>query len=297
VTDEIRRGIATSYVIPEWFDAMNLRPLSGRLFTSHDRSGVAIVNETTARLLTQSGSPVGMSLSVQRLRRVAGALVSRSEIVPVPVDVVGVVPDSVRRPDRPLNAVPWMYLPLSALTDFPTAFTVFARTPQPGELAPDLSRLISDTDRRVPWTRVQTASEIFSTETSPTRSLAAGVGSSGLVALALAAAGLFAVLAYSVSLRSREIGIRMALGAAPRRVTSLVLRQAFRLTLIGILIGYALALPLASTIRVVFLGVSPFDPIAMVPVALALLVTAFVAAAVPARRAASVDPVAVLRAE
>ena len=295
--DEIRRGIVTSHVTPEWFDSMNLRALSGRLFASHDRGGVAIVNETTARLLTQGGSPVGLTISVQRFRRVAGAVVTRSEIVPVPVDIIGVVPDSVRRPDRPLNAVPWMYFPLDALTEFPTVFTVFARTAQPDELAPDLSRLISDTDRRGPWTRVQTAAEIFSTETGPARSLAAGVGSSGLVALALAATGLFAVLAYTVSLRSREIGIRMALGAAPRRVTALVLRQAFRLTLTGILSGYALALPLAHTIRGVFLGVSPFDPIAMVPVALALLLTAFIAAAVPARRAASVDPVAVLRAE
>jgi ABC-type antimicrobial peptide transport system permease subunit len=144
---------------------------------------------------------------------------------------------------------------------------------------------------------VEPASAIFDAEASPTRSLTAGVGSSGLVALGLAAAGLFAVLAYSVSLRAREIGIRIALGAAPRRVTALVLRQAFRLTLTGIVIGYALALPLAHTMRVVFLGVSPFDPMALVPVAVALLVTAFIAAAVPARRAAAVDPVAMLRSE
>jgi ABC-type antimicrobial peptide transport system permease subunit len=76
-----------------------------------------------------------------------------------------------------------------------------------------------------------------------------------------------------------------------------VLRQAVRLTVIGIIAGYALALPLAHTIRFVFLGVSPLDPIAMAPVAIALLVTTFAAAALPARRAMAVDPVAVLRAD
>jgi hypothetical protein len=238
-----------------------------------------------------------MTVLLQRFRPTAGAIVSRKGIALSPFEVIGVVPDSARRPERPLNAVPWMYVPLTSLGDFPTVFTLFARAPQPVELVPDLSRLIEDTDRGLPWTRVEPASAIFDAEASPTRSLTAGVGSSGLVALGLAAAGLFAVLAYSVSLRAREIGIRIALGAAPRRVTALVLRQAFRLTLTGIVIGYALALPLAHTMRVVFLGVSPFDPMALVPVAVALLVTAFIAAAVPARRAAAVDPVAMLRSE
>ncbi|HYN05903.1 MAG TPA: ABC transporter permease [Vicinamibacterales bacterium] len=294
-TDEIKRGVVTSQVTPGWFGSMNLRPLSGRLFAANERTDVAVVNETTARLLTEAGSPVGLTVSVQRFRQIVGALHTRSEVSVA--EIVGVVPDSVRGPNRPLYAVPWMYFPLDPRTDFPTMFTLFGRTSQPVELAPDLSRLITETDRGAAWTRVEPAAAIFAAETSPTRSLAAGVGSSGLVALMLAAAGLFAVLAYSVSLRSREIGIRMALGAAPRRVTGLVLRQAFRLTLTGIVIGYALALPLAHAIRVVFLGVSPLDPVALVPVGLALLLTACIAAAVPARRAASVDPVTVLRSE
>jgi ABC-type antimicrobial peptide transport system permease subunit len=168
---------------------------------------------------------------------------------------------------------------------------------RPDEIAPELSRVITGLDGRLPWARVETGAAVFANETSPTRSLAGWVGSSGLVALGLASAGLFAVLAYSVSLRSREIGIRIALGAGPRRVTRLVLRQALRLTLVGIIAGYALALPLAYTIRFVFLGVSPLDPIAMAPVAGALLVTTLAAAVLPARRAASVDPVTVLRAD
>jgi ABC-type antimicrobial peptide transport system permease subunit len=157
--------------------------------------------------------------------------------------------------------------------------------------------MMTSLDGRIPWGRVETAAAVFEREASPTRSLAGWIGASGLVALGLASAGLFAVLAYSVSLRSREIGIRIALGAEPRRVTRLVVRQALRLTLVGIIAGYALALPLAQTIRFVFLGVSPLDPIAMAPVAAALLLTTLAAAALPARRAAAVDPVAVLRAE
>ncbi len=293
--DEIGRGFGTSHVTPGWFGAMHLRPLSGRLLAANDRTEVAVVNETAAQLLTSTGSPVGMTVSVQRYRSIAGALRARSDTVLA--DIVGVVPDSVRYPNRPLRAVPSIYFPMSAISEFPTVFTLFARTAHPAELAPELSRLITETDRRVPWTRVEPASAIFAAESSPTRSLAVGVGSSGVVALALAAAGLFAMLAYSVSLRSREIGIRMALGAAPHRVTRMVLRQALVVTLVGIAAGYALALPIANAIQSVFLGISPFDPIALAPVALALLMTAFVAAAVPARRAASVDPVAILRSE
>jgi hypothetical protein len=214
-----------------------------------------------------------------------------------PVEIVGVVPDSVRRPDRPLRSTPFAYFPLNTEADVPTTFTLFARAERPDDMAPELRRMIMGLDGRTPWGRVETAAALFASEASPTRSLAGWIGTSGLVALGLASAGLFAVLAYSVSLRSREIGIRIALGAGPSRVTRLVLRQALRLTLVGIVAGYGLALPLAYTIRFVFLGVSPLDPIAMAPVAGALLITTLVAAVLPARRAAAVDPVTVLRAD
>ena len=129
------------------------------------------------------------------------------------------------------------------------------------------------------------------------RYLAAAAGALGMVALLLAMAGLYAVVSFAVSLRTREIGVRMAIGATPGDVTRLVIRQAVRLMTIGAVAGLALTLPLTFAMRAIFIGVSPFDPLAFLPMLGALALVTLVATIVPARRAARIDPVSALRAE
>jgi ABC-type antimicrobial peptide transport system permease subunit len=120
-------------------------------------------------------------------------------------------------------------------------------------------------------------------------------GALGLLALALAAAGLYAVMSYSVALRRREIGVRMAVGARPVDILRMVLGQSVRVVAAGIVVGVVLVVPLTHAVRFLFVGVSPLDPTALIAPLLLLIATALVAGALPARRAARVDPARALR--
>jgi ABC-type antimicrobial peptide transport system permease subunit len=149
----------------------------------------------------------------------------------------------------------------------------------------------------MPWTEVAPASALIDAWSLDTRRITQAIGFLATVSLLLAAAGLFAVMAYSVSLRTREMGIRMALGARVVDVRRLVIRQALVLAAVGALAGLAAALPLAAVIRGAFMGISPFDPLALGPVILILFAAAVAAVALPAHRAATADPAKALRAE
>ncbi len=176
-----------------------------------------------------------------------------------------------------------------------TGFSFVARTATPGALVPDLTRLVTSLEPRGPWLDVEPASAIVARLTAPWRLLTqAGSMLSG-VALVLAIVGLYAVVAYVVSLRTREIGIRMAVGAQAADVVQLVIGQATRSLIAGSIVGLAAGLLVARAMRGVLLGISPVDPLAVVPAVALLTLTASIAAIVPARRAARIDPVAALR--
>jgi predicted permease len=283
---DVRRRARTNRVTPGWFGAMALPARLGRTFSSTDRDDVVVINEAAARAIAPGGSAIGLPVTLHYMY---------PEERSVTATVIGVVPDALRDTDRPLEPLPFVYVPL--YDPMPLRLTLLARADRPAERASDLSLAIASVDPMMPWTRIQLASGMFDDRVIPTRTLALGVNVLGAAALALAAAGLFAVMAYAVSLRTREIGIRMALGAHASQVTALVLRQALRLSAFGALAGFAITLPLMLITRQIFLGVSPFDPLAILPVALLLVATAIGAGVLPARRAASVDPVKALRAE
>ena len=161
----------------------------------------------------------------------------------------------------------------------------------------DFRRTLSDLDSHAPWAHFETAASRLARDTDPFRYLARSVASLGILALLLAIAGLYAVIAYVVSLRTHEIGVRVAIGARATDVVRLVLGQALRLVILGIAVGFLIALPLFSYIREIFIGVSPFDPLTIGPTAALLLTVALAAAALPARRAARIDPVRALRTD
>lgn len=186
-----------------------------------------------------------------------------------------------------------MYLPMPAAP--PASLVLLMRGPDPAAATADLREIMLSIDPTLPWMRSDTVAARIAREISPLRYVAMSVGAFGSLALILALTGLYAVLAYVVSLRRREIGVRVAIGAGPRDVMGLVVRQSVRLVATGGLIGLALVLPIAFALRVALFGISPVEPWALVPTIAALGVVAVIAAVVPARRAARIDPVRALR--
>ena len=203
------------------------------------------------------------------------------------------IADPIAYPDG--HTEPAMYLPMPA--DPPTSLVLLTRAPDPGAVAADLRATLTSIDPRLPFFGAATVASRIARELSPIRYVALSVGAFGGLALVLALTGLYAVLAYLVSLRRREIGVRVAIGAGPQDVMALVVRQSLWLVGIGGLAGFALAVPLAFLIRAALIGISPIDPLALAPTLAALGAVALVAAVVPARRAARIDPVRALRDE
>jgi putative ABC transport system permease protein len=210
------------------------------------------------------------------------------------VRIVGVVADIRHRADiiQPDTAV---YLPMA--DTMPMWFTVRVRTADPATMIEGFRQILRSVEPRLPWEQIEPAEVGYLRDVGPIRYTAMSVGGFGAVAMLLAAAGLFAVTAYVVSLRTREIGIRVAIGAARGDVIRLVLRQSLRLAGLGAFVGVAIAVPMAVALQAAFIGVSPLDPLAVATPVVMMLLVAAAAAALPARRAASIDPVRALRAE
>jgi hypothetical protein len=265
---------------------MRARVLAGRIFTAADAgTPVAVVNATLASRLAASGDDV-VGATLSRLPPPA----ARND-PPTPIEIIGVIADPLDYPDR--RTEPAMYLPMPL--DPPRSLIFLMRADDPAAATADLRTMLASIDPQLPWTRSDTVAGRIAREISPLRYLAMSVGAFGSLALVLALTGLYAVLAYVVSLRRREIGVRVAIGAGPRDVAGLVITHSVRLVATGGVVGLALVLPIAFTLRVALFGISPVEPWALFPTLAALGVVAMVAAVVPARRAARIDPVRALR--
>jgi predicted permease len=276
VADVVRVG-------SDYFDAVGVPLVSGRSFTDADVSNdrrVAIVNETMARHYWPQGAAVG------RLLHIGGF---ESD----PFEVVGVARDhKVRSVGEP----PRQYLHLPAGRSRTIGLVV--RTTTPAALAlPMLRETLWKLDPDIIFTEDVPAEDVAATTIAPTRIGALVLGAFGALALLLAAVGLYGVIAYSVSRRTREVGIRMALGAARGQVMRMVVFQGGRLALLGIGIGAIGAAAVARVLESLLYGVSGLDPLAYAAAALLLLAVTFAANLVPAFTAARVDPMRALRSE
>src|SRR5262249_53341169 len=167
----------------------------------------------------------------------------------------------------------------------------------PGALEPLLTRTFADVDPNLTMVSVRTMQQQVNSSFDQERATASLAGVFGIVALVLAAIGLYGVTAYSVAQRTGEIGIRMALGADRTRVMQLVLRGAFNRVLIGLILGLPLAVGAGKLIAAQLYGVASWDPIALSVATVALAVCSFIAAMIPANRAASISPMHALRIE
>ena len=167
----------------------------------------------------------------------------------------------------------------------------------PGTLEPQVKRALAEADPNLTVTSVRTLREQVERSFDQQRAVASLAGLFGVVALVLAAIGLYGVTAYSVARRTNEIGLRMALGADRGNVIGIVLSGAFRRVLVGLLLGLPLAVGAGYLLSAQLYGVSFWDPAALVVAAVSLAIAAFIASIVPAARAASIAPIKALRTE
>ena len=275
--------IDATYVDGAYFQAVGIPIVEGRAFSDDDVASqrkVAIVNETLARKYWPGRSPVGERFHTGTFEEPA-------------TEIIGVVRD---HKVRSVGEEPRPYLHLPALPGRTIALVV--RTANPAETAlPMLRAAVLKLEPDVVFTEDVPAAEVAATTVAPTRLGAMLLGSFGVLALLLASVGLYGVIAYSVSLRTREVGVRMALGAKPRDIARLVLGQGGRLALAGVAIGAALAAGVGKVLESMLYGVGAFDPAAYAIAAALLLAVAVAANLVPALQAARIDPMRVLRGE
>ncbi len=266
---------------PYFFSTMRIPLLRGRVFNEHDTATsakVVIVNQTLAARYFD-GDPIGHSVRIPAANMTA-------EIVGVVGDVKQFSPE-----DAP---APQMY---GVLSQNPFVFTsVAVRTANdPVAMMNDIRRAVWSVDKDQPMWRMRTAERAIAAISQPRQFVTSLVGGYAGLALLLASIGIFGVVSYSVSQRTAEIGVRMALGARPGDVARMILRQGALMTLGGIAVGLAASAWLARLLRAQLFAVSPLDPAVYAIVAAVLGLVAIAACMIPARRAMRVDPVNALR--
>ncbi|MGH9936800.1 MAG: FtsX-like permease family protein, partial [Blastocatellia bacterium] len=272
------------FISPSYFQTLGVRLLDGRDFDGRDTAAaprVVIVNQTLARRLWPGQAAVGRRLKIAEERE--------------PYTVIALAPNLKYRALTEAPP-PYYYLPLAQ--NYLGEMTLQARTTtEPLSLAAALRQTARELNANAFVQEISTLDGQIAQALYQPRMTALSAGILGLLALTLSAAGLFSVIAYSVTRRTREIGVRMALGARAGDVLRLVLKQGMTLSLAGIGIGALIAMALTRVMRSLLFGVSATDPLTFALVASLLALVALLACYLPARKAAKVDPLAALRQE
>jgi len=283
--EEEDRTALISWVSDQYFETAGVPIVRGRGITELDRGDapdIVVVNEAFARRFWPGQDPIGKRL------RAGGSTGPWRTVVGVSRDVKG----------RSLAAAapPTFYRPIQQA--FSSRFTLHVRADgDPLTLQQVLRRAFEEVDPNLPLAGVRTMAQHMGAATFTQRIGAWSLSAFGALALVLASVGLFGVLSYAVTQRTREIGVRIAIGASRRDVLGLVVGRAMRLTAIGLGVGVVLAVGAGQLLRSQIFGVSPLDPLTFAAVIGLLAAVAFLAAWVPARRAAQVDPIIALQAE
>ncbi len=284
-------------VSPSYLSTLGIRLVAGRALTAADRLGappVALVNETLARRLWPGRSPLGAHVELPQLERLA----SLQEGAPGPhfaAEVVGVVAD-VPALEPELPVAPALFLANRQRPRWGTFFVV-RTTGEPRALAPAVARAFAGVDPDIDPAPFLTLRDELATRLARPRFSATVVGVFALVSLLLGMAGVYGVVAYAVSLRRHEIGVRLALGARPRRVLREVLRGGFELIGLGAILGLLVAPAAARLLAGLLHGVRAADPWALCGTTLLLAASGLLACVVPALRASRVPPVTALRGD
>jgi predicted permease len=273
-----------------YFATLGIPLVRGRSFGPLDRSGaehVTVINQAAATAFWRDGNPIG-----HRIR-----LPGMDSHPKVWMTVVGVVADVHHGGlDQPAQPEMYIHYPQRPERLESGATIVLTSAVPPTQLAGAIRDRVRAIDTNVP-VRVSSMAELVAGSVASRRFSTVVLGAFGGLALVLAALGIYGVLAYSVAQRQREIGVRMALGAQQSAVRGLILRDAMRAVVPGVLIGLGIALALAKVLQTLLFGVTTTDPATYVGVMVLLLVVATLASWVPARRATRVDPMIAIRAE
>ncbi len=271
-----------SFVSHDYFNTMGIPLVSGRAFGIMPTDPASVlVNETFARQYLAGGNPVGVRLSQNGK---------------ITFEIVGVVKDSATRGFRQ-RPKPLMYVALEQ-AGYGGALVLYVRSAvSPASLGSTIAGIVRRDHPDVPVGDVRTIDEQIDLTIGRERTFASLSSSFGLLALILSAIGVYGMLAYAVSRRTKELGIRLALGASPQRLVRMVLREAALLVVCGVAVGVPLASLLGGTIRSLLFGVQPGDWRSLFVAAMVLVSAAVLAAWLPARRAARVDPLNALRRE
>jgi predicted permease len=279
-----------------YLEAMKIPVVRGRGILVSDRrdaQAVVVINEAAARKYFPSQEPLG--------RRIMLGGTADS----VWRTIVGITRD-VRHGGLDQEARPQMYIPyhqlLWSIPDsagaIPRSLTIVLRTTgDPAAITSAVRDAVKELDRDLPLAQVRTLDEVFDRSVSTPRIVMLLLGAFGGLALLLSAIGVYGVTSYSVAQRTNEIGIRVALGARVRDVIRLIVWQGMRPAVVGLVLGIGVAIAGTRLMQRFLYGVSPTDPISLMAAPLALLVVGLAANWLPARRAATVDPVSALRAE
>ena len=277
--------VVTRIITTDYFSTIGTRIIAGRAFQNTDTQtapAVVILSQTMARLYFKGEDPVGRHLSWKNFNNTWSK----------PAEVVGVVEDT-RSDGITKDPMPTMYQPDTQTNGVSTLLVRTAGSTQ--QLASRVVETIRALDPNRPVDHVQTLEEIRDETIAPQRLNATLIGLFAMLALAIAMVGVAGVLAFSVSQRTNELGVRMALGAEPRAILRMILSEGAVMALIGLVVGGLIAMPLSRMLNGLLFGVQPADPATIIGAAALLMTVALVAAWIPARRAMTVDPMTALR--
>jgi putative ABC transport system permease protein len=271
-------------VSPAYFQTLAIPLLKGRNFSDADiekSAQVVIISQSLAARYWPHEDPVGRQIQIARQ--------------PAPAEVVGIVAD-MRNRGVGADIVDELYTPLPQ-RPWGTMSVLVKTSGDPMQIVPAVRSALQSVDRDQPMTQVRSLEESLSSAVGQQRVSAMLLGTFAALALILAAIGIYGVTSYSVAQRSKEIGIRIAMGAQPRDVLRLILGFGAKLALIGVVSGIIAALALTQLMKTMLFGVATTDPLTMAAVSLTLIGVTLLACYIPARRAMSVDPVIALRSE
>ena len=272
-------------VSPDYFATLSVPLLKGRAFTRADRNGghqVAIVDRAFADKFFPKEDAIGQGLHIGNGSKDF-------------FDIVGIV-GNIHYAGLDADPAPTMYVPIVQDT-FGTMWVVEWTEGDPSQLAASARQVVRDIDPMLPAYSINTLSQIVSESVAPQRFSMLLLGTFAAIALFLAAVGLYGVVAYSVQQRTREIGLRMAIGAAPGDVLRMIVGGAMKLAIVGVVLGLAGAAAFARLAATLLFEITPSDPASYGATSAVLFAVAMIACYTPARRAMRVDPMAALQTE